>query len=125
MLRQPVLSYLLLVVAGTLRAEANTGSPIRQTDPSPSRLSRRNPSAGYLSFTHRNDAPQRRPAHLTQVYSPSCREPLRLLKNSLAVVSDHRSGAEHPVFGRFEPDSRPQIPPAATFSTGWAALGSS
>src|SRR5215207_9245989 len=34
MLKLPLLSYLLLVVAGTLR-EANTGSPIRQTDPSP------------------------------------------------------------------------------------------
>ena len=32
MLKVPLLSYLLLVVAGTLR-EANTGSPIRQTDP--------------------------------------------------------------------------------------------
>jgi hypothetical protein len=33
MLRQLLLSYLLLVIAGTLRAEANTGSPVRQTDP--------------------------------------------------------------------------------------------
>jgi len=33
MLKRPLLSYLLLVVAGTLRAEANTGAPIRQTDP--------------------------------------------------------------------------------------------
>jgi hypothetical protein len=32
MLKLLFLSYLLLVVAGTLRAEANTGSPIRQTD---------------------------------------------------------------------------------------------
>src|ERR687895_282626 len=31
MSRQQLLSYLLLVVADTLRAEANTGSPMRQT----------------------------------------------------------------------------------------------
>src|SRR5215217_1692808 len=33
MSRQVLLSYVLLVIAGTLRAEANTGSPVRQTDP--------------------------------------------------------------------------------------------
>jgi hypothetical protein len=33
-LEQLILSYLLLVAAGTLRAEANTGSLVRQTDPS-------------------------------------------------------------------------------------------
>jgi hypothetical protein len=33
MSRQLLLSYLLLVITGTLRAEANTGSSICQTDP--------------------------------------------------------------------------------------------
>ena len=35
---------------------------------------RRETQAGSISFTQRNDATKRRPAHLTKVYSPSCRE---------------------------------------------------
>ena len=45
MLRQLLLSYLLLVVAGTLRAEANTGSLIHQTEPRLPRLGRPGPPA--------------------------------------------------------------------------------
>src|SRR5918995_2417724 len=52
MSRQLVLSYLLPVVAGTLRAEANTGSPIRQTDPSPLQTVVVECRASAMSFAH-------------------------------------------------------------------------
>ena len=35
---------------------------------------RRETQAGSISFTQRNDATKRGPAHLTKVYSPSCQE---------------------------------------------------
>src|SRR5829696_7289925 len=56
MSRQLLLSYLLLVIAGTLRAEANTGSTIRQTDPSLNErhpvLSQRTPCVPKVEATH-------------------------------------------------------------------------
>src|SRR5215217_7695218 len=51
MSRQPLLSYLLLVIAGTLRTEANTGSPVRQTDPRLANIT--SPSPERSSVPHR------------------------------------------------------------------------
>src|SRR5215203_5534397 len=55
MLRRPLLSYLLLLVAGTLRAEANIGAPIRQTDPR-----RLTPTPRYPSVLYQDAATKRR-----------------------------------------------------------------
>src|SRR5215218_2135531 len=51
MLKLPLLSYVLLVVAGTLRAEANTGSPICQTDLRLANIT--GPSADRSGMPHR------------------------------------------------------------------------
>jgi hypothetical protein len=54
----------------------------------------------------------------------SCLEGTRLLKTHSCSHSEPRLGAKSVVSGRFELGLRPQIGPAATFSTGWDVLGS-
>src|SRR5215212_11876916 len=123
MSKLPLLSYVLLVVAGTLRAEANTGSPIRQTDPSQKR------PTPLPRGTLRGNFPTRPPLRSggRAMYSSATRLKIRALRISAPC---HRTSRRRPplrrnvspLLGGTDEDSRP--PPAQRVNFVLPELGS-